>query len=247
MIDSLLIIIIGFFVIFLAGLTKGLTSFGFALISVPILLIFLSPKIVIPIALICSIVINIFILVETRKLVDLRRIWILIITSIVGIPIGTYILIVLDIGMLKVLVASIIILLSIFLWSGIKKKIKNEKLAFIPVGFISGLLNGSTSMGGPPVILLLANQSLEKKIFRANLTTYFIVLNLITLTTFIIGGLVTEEVIGFVLLFFPALIFGALAGIKLVNKVEEELFKKVVLLIVIFTGLLSIVSGMNVL
>ncbi len=98
MTDPLTVIIGGLLVIFLAGMTQGLTGFGFALVSVPIMIILLSPKVVVPIIVIHSFVINLIILFEARKWVDLKRIWPLMIAGITGIPIGTYLLIVLDVS-----------------------------------------------------------------------------------------------------------------------------------------------------
>jgi len=239
--------IIGLFVIFLASATQGLMGFGFALVSASIMIIFLPPKIVVPIIIICSTLNNMIILFEVRKWVDLKRILPLIIAGIIGVPIGTYLLIVLNDNILRIFIGSIIILFAVAFLIGFKRKIKNEKLVFAPVGFISGLLGGSTSMGGPPVILFFTNQGVKKRVFRANLVAYFMVLSLVTISSFILGGLITPEVIKYVILFLPTTIFGVTIGIKLAHKVEEKLFQDIALILVIVAGLLSIVSGLGIL
>jgi len=144
-------------------------------------------------------------------------------------------------------IGSVIILFSVAFLMGFKKKIKNEKLAFAPVGFISGLLSGSTTMGGPPVILFFANQDVEKQVFRANLVAYFMSLSLIAFPSYFLSGLITMEVIKYTILFLPAMILGAIIGIKLVHKIEEKLFRKIALIIVIIAGVLSVVSGLGIL
>jgi len=126
---------------------------------------------------------------------------------------------------------------------GFKRKIKSEKLAFAPVGFISGLLAGSTMMGGPPVILFFTNQGLNKNVFRANIVCYFATLSLATIPAYVAGGLITKEVIKYAILLLPAMICGGITGIKLAHIVQEQLFKKIVLIILIVAGLMSIVSG----
>ena len=246
MTDSLIIIIAGLLVIFLAGITQGLTGFGFALVSVPIMVILLSPKMVVPIVLMHAILINLIILIEARKWVDLKRIWPLMISGIVGIPIGTYLLIVLDVSVLKVFIGAVIIPFAIASFLGFKKQIKNEKLAFAPVGFISGLLSASTTLSGPPVILFFVNQGVEKQIFRANLVAYFTVLSSATVFAFVLGDIITKEVINYAIWFLPATIFGAITGIKLTHKVDEKLFRNIALIIVTIAGLLSIASGLGI-
>ena len=239
--------IVGFFVIFLASVTQGLAGFGFALVSASIMIIFLPPKVVVPIILIQGTLINLIILIKAKKWVDLKRIWPLILAGIVGVPFGTFFLIVLKDSTSKMFIGSVIILFSVAFLMGFKKKIKNEKLAFAPVGFISGLLSGSTTMGGPPVILFFTNQDVEKQVFRANLVAYFMSLSLIAFPSYFLSGLITMEVIEYTILFLPAMILGAIIGIKLVHKIEEKLFRKIALIIVIIAGVLSVVSGLGIL
>jgi len=246
MIDPLIIAIIGFFVIFLGSMTQGLIGFGVILFSAPIMILLLPAKIVVPMIMIYSALINTTILFEARKWVDLKRIWILIIAGIIGVPIGTYLLIVLDDNILRMFIGSIIILFAVALLTGFRKKIKNEKLALAPIGFVGGLLGGSTSMSGPPVIIFFTNQGLKKQVFRANLVAYFMAMSLVAISSFTAGGLITTEVIRYTILFLPAMIFGVAIGIKLVHRVEEKLFQNIVLIVVIIAGVLSVISGLGI-
>ena len=245
--DPLTVLIGGLLVMFVSGITYGLAGFGFALVSVPIMIIFLSPKVVVPIIVIRSFVISLIILFEARKWVDLKRIWPLMIAGVAGIPIGTYLLITLDASIVKILIGSVTIPFAIASLAGFKKHIRSEKLAFAPVGLISGLLTTSTSLSGPPVILFFVNQDVEKQKFRANLVAYFTVLDLVAIPAFMIGGVITTAVINHALWFLPATILGAITGIKLAHRVSEKLFRNIALVIIIFAGLLSILSGIGIL
>ena len=247
MTDPLTVIIGGLLVIFLSSIIQGLTGFGFALVSVPIMMFILSPKVVVPIVIIHSLVINLIILFEARKWVNLKRIWPLMIAGAAGIPIGTYLLVALDASILKIFIGSVIIPFAITSLAGFKKAIRSEKLAFAPVGITSGLLASSTSLSGPPVILFFVNQGIEKEIFRANLVAYFTVLSLAAILAFVIGGVITTTVINYTLWLLPAAILGAMTGIKLTPKVSENIFRIIALVIVIIAGLLSILSGIGIL
>lgn len=247
MTDSLTVIITGLLTIFLAGTIQGMTAFGFVLISVPILVIFLSPKIVVPIIVMHRLLISLVILFETRKWVDLKRIWPLLITSLAGLPLGTYLLIVLDASILKVLIGVLIIPFAIAFLIGFKRQVKNEKLAFAPIGFFSGVLIGSTALSAPPVALFFANQGMEKQTFRANLMAHAVVLTLAAIPAFILGGILTTEVIKYTIWFLPALVLGAITGIKLSRRVDEKLFRNIILTLIIVAGLFSIASGLGIL
>lgn len=240
-------IIIGSFALFFAGLTQGLTGFGFALVSVPILSIILPPKIVIPTALIYGTILNLIILINTRKWVNIKKIWPLLVFGISGVPLGTYILLIFDVKILKIFIGTAIIAFAIILFKGFRKRIQKEKMLFAPVGFISGLLNGSITMSGPPVVLFFTNQGLAKNVFRANLVTYFFALNLATIPAFIIGDLITLDVLKLAVFLLPALFLGVIAGIRLVDRVKEGLFRRITLIIVILAGAFLIISGSGIL
>ncbi len=238
-------VIIGIIIIFAAGMIQGITSFGFSLLAVPLLSIFLPFKIVVPMLIIYSLFLNSIILYNVRKYINLKRIYILIIAGIVGTFFGTYALESLDDSILKIIVGSIVTLSAIAFIKGYRMPVKNEKLSYLPVGLLSGLLNGSASLSGPPIILFLKNQETEKQIFRASLTSYFWALNISTIPIQIARGLIDKTVITYTIYLLPGLVLGVLIGIKLGNKVDESLFKKLTLGLILFMGLLSIISGLR--
>jgi uncharacterized membrane protein YfcA len=164
------------------------------------------------------------------------------IAGLIGVPFGVFSLMVSDTYTMKLFVGITTTLFAISFLLGFKKVIQNEKVAFVPVGFISGLLIGSTSMGGPPVILFFSNQGVEKQAFRANLIAYFGVLSLLAVPTLILGGLMNVEVVNYAITFLPALLLGTITGMKSSKKANEGLFRKITLLIVTVTGLISIFS-----
>jgi len=246
LIDQTLIIIIGCCAIFVAGFVSGLTGSGYALISVPVLILMISPKIVVPVILILSVFLNIYVLIEARRWIDIKRIYPLMIAGVAGMPFGTHLLKVLNVEVLKVFIGLVIVLFALAFFRGFRKEIKNEKIAFAPVGFASGLLNGATAMSGPPVILFFTNQGVPRQVFRANAVAYFLVLNLITLPYLALNGLITKVVINYSLYFLPFMTISAFIGIRLSHRIKEDNFRKIVLLLVTFAGIASVLSGLGI-
>ncbi|MCT4563629.1 MAG: sulfite exporter TauE/SafE family protein [Maledivibacter sp.] len=245
MTNEILTIIMGFLIILSAGFIQGATSFGFSLLSVPLLGLLLPLKIIVPMLIIYSLIMNSIILYQIRQDVKLKRIALLVISAVIATPIGANLLMNLNEGVLKIIVGVIVTISALFLHFGYKAKINNEKLAHLSVGFISGMLNGSVSISGPPVILFLTNQDAPKQVFRATLTAYFWILNIMTVIIFIYKGLITVEVLRYTGYLLPALIIGVLIGVKVGNKVKEESFKKLTTVLIILMGILSIVSGIS--
>ena len=232
-------------IILASSMLQGLTGFGFSILSLPLLTLLLSPKIAVPILVLYSIIINIVVFFSARKAFELNRIWILMIFGIIGVPIGTHFLITFNDNLIKLCIGIFITVFGLLLLLGFRQKIKHEKVSMIPIGFVSGILSGSVSIGGPPVILFLSNQGVNKQVFRANLAVYFFILNIFTIPVYIYTGLISEQVLNYSIKFFPALVIGVVAGNVFSKKIKEEHFRKVVLVLLVLMGILSIVSSLK--
>jgi uncharacterized membrane protein YfcA len=238
---------LAFATLFVAGLVTGLTGFGLALIATPLLVLILPPRVVVPLLALHGTVNNLLILYESRRSLDLRRIWLLTLAGMAGVPFGAYLLAVCEAGVLKAAIGVAITISALAFLLGFKRHLAHERLASVPIGLVSGLLNGSMGMAGPPVILFFANQGVEKATFRANLVAYFTAVNLVTVPAYLLGGLITRPVATYAALLLPALAVGLWAGIGLARRVDEQAFRRVVLLVVGGAGLLAVVSGMGLL
>jgi len=243
MMDSTATLLVGLLAIFFAGFTQGLTAFGFNLVAVPILIMVLPPTMVVPIVMMQAGMLTMAIALEARRWLDLRRIWPLLVAGSIGVPFGARILTILDVNVLKVLIGAVIAAFGVTFLCGFRREIKNEKLAMGPIGLISGVLAGSTGMSGPPVILFLTNQGVGKQVFRANLAFYFTVLSVVAAIAFGREGLITTALLRYAMFLLPAMLVGGIAGIKLAHTVEERLFGKIALIIVIIAGLVALGSG----
>jgi hypothetical protein len=241
------VMILGLVSVFAAGVTSGLTGFGFALVTVPLLVLFLPAQVVVPIVTLLSNLTHVIVIAETWRWFDAKRIWPLIVTSVIATPLGTYLLLVLDAKSMKVLIGVVITLAALAMLTGFKRPIRNEKLAAVPVGLASGILSGSTAMGGPPVVLFFSNQGADKQVCRANFTLLFTIVSLATIPSQLAGGLIGRDVLVYALVFAPALLLGTLAGIRLARSISETVFRRVTLVVVIATGLSAVASGIGLL
>ncbi len=232
-------------VLLLACTLQGITGFGQSLLAVPILISVMSPRTVAPLMLLAGTVLNLILALNARKQIHLGRLWPLILGGIVGVPFGMISLLILPSGTIRIAIGLVIILFSIILILGFSLRIKRERSALFPVGFVSGLLNGAVTMSGPPVILFFTNQELRKEEFRANLVVYFLILNLFTIPVFFAGGLFHSDLITVFLLMIPVLILGSFLGIHLSGILRPDIFRKVALVIVILAGISSLISGLG--
>jgi len=240
-----LTVVWGFVATFLASAITGLTGFGFALVLVPALTLILAPREVVPIIYVLGTVSTIMIVIETYKSIELARIWPLVVAGVIGAPLGTYLLVILDAGLLKIAIGGFCVLTALALLTNLRVSIRNEQVAGAPVGLASGLLGGSTGLAGPPVILFFSNQGKDKQTFRANLTAYYTILGFFMLVSQFMGGLITRDILTYCAWWVPALLLGTLLGMRLARTVSEPLFRKLTLIVVLLSGVSAMMSGLG--
>jgi uncharacterized membrane protein YfcA len=229
--------------VFAAGLVKGLTGFGFSLVAVPVLAVLLGPKTAVPVIVILNALTNVVLFIGCRKLAQPRRIVPMVIAGIAAVPLGMLLLLALDPRILKLIVGCVIMFFAAAFLAGYRHPVRDEKRGYVAAGLVSGALNGLISTGGPPVVLFLTNQDLDKRTFRASLVTYFLFLALGTVPIFFAGGLISLSVVRYGVMLLPALFLGVLAGSRLLRIVPEAAFRKVALVVVMVAGLLAVLSS----
>jgi len=228
--------------ILFSSLIAGLSGFGYSLIAVPFLLLFHEPTVVVPVAIIHGILLNFLIIKDIWKFIDLKRIYPLMIFGAIGTPIGTTALTFFSPDIVKVITGTLIVIFATILIAGFYVKIQKEKLAFISIGMISGFLNGLTTMSGPPVILFYANQKMKKRTFRANLVIYFLFLNIFTFPVLLASNTYNKEILIYALKLSPGVIIGSLLGIMLVKRINNFVFRKITLLLVLLSGVVTVLT-----
>lgn len=235
-------LLFGWVTVLIAALIQGMTGFGFALVAVPLLSSFLLPKEVVPIIITYCLVLNFMMLFKQRKFIKIAPIKGIIIFGIIGIPIGVYLLNVLTASQIKLFASVLIIFSSLMMIFGWEWKTHKDFLATCVAGLISGILNGSTSMSGPPIVLFLANKKVGKESFRSYLPTYGLITNFLTLIVLFFNHNFNKEVLIHMLSLCPALIIGLFTGIVLVKRINEAVFRKLSLYLILGTGCYTFVT-----
>src|SRR5690606_21195561 len=107
---------------------------------------------------------------------------------------------------------------------------------------LSGVLNGSISVSGPPLVLFLANQGKDVDVFRSNLVVYGFFLNVFTLGMFAYQGFLNQEVISITLVACIAMALGTGLGMLLAKRVNQEMFKKIVIYLLMGSSIWATVN-----
>ena len=235
-------IVFGMLIVLVAGFIQGLTSFGLSIVAIPLLIRLFPLREVVPTIVVLALLTNTLILISARKEIKFKKFVPLVLMGILFLPVGAYSLNHLNPDYLKLCFGILITVFSLLLILKKTFPIKHEKIGFIITGSLSGFLNGSLSLSGPPVVLFLSNQGIDKGTFRANITLYFLILNIIAIIVFLATGLMNRVVGERILYLAPALVVGVLAGIKISKGLGDDTFRKVVLILLLMSGVWTTIS-----
>jgi len=229
---------------FLAAGCQSLTGFGSSLLAVPLLSLYLDAKLAVVIATLISTVISAPLLLEVRRQVRPAKVVPLAIGSVVGVPVGILILKGVDAGVLKVLVAVVVILASALLFLAPRLTLgRRNTLSSLVIGALSGLLRASTSMAGPPVVLYTLSHEREIEEFRSTILALFLITGLLTVPGLIVADLISRDALKAAAVAVPGMALGLLVGARLRWRVEPKLFRTLVLAVLVITSIGVIVSA----
>ncbi len=216
---------------------QGFTSFGFSLVAIPLLSLFLDAKLIIIITVTYSLVINTMVFRKYYKDARLLKILPLLISAIIFTFVGISYLNTIDDHLLKLVIGILLVIVGIINNLGIRFDLKKPEKYYFPVGAVSGVLNGIGGISGPPVLVFLSNIDLSRSQFKATLSSYFLTLNIVAILTYIYKGFYTPENLRIIWTYLPHVIIGTGIGLYTSTKIEERLFKRIINIAIPIMGL----------
>lgn len=219
-------------IVLAASLVKGITGFGFALVSLPLLLIWYSPREIIPVLILCNLIASAIIVLQKKeqKLVSWQFRHLIVFGAIFTIA-GVLTLRYFPEEIIIKIVSTFFILLSIFSLVGIKHSFKFSPFAYKIAGAFIGFLTGSISISGPPLALFLHSANVGNREFREIFAWFSIATSVIALAGYGFCGLLTMRTFEISALFLPILFAGSFIGKKINRNIPVPVFKKSVLFI----------------
>ncbi|MGH6932066.1 MAG: sulfite exporter TauE/SafE family protein, partial [Dongiaceae bacterium] len=221
--------VFAFAIVFAAGVLRGFTGFGFALAAVPTLTLFIDPIEAVPATLIVALIAGAELIPKAWPHVEWRSMRLLLAGAVAGTPLGVYALSALPSNVMRGVIGAIVLLSVALLWRGYRFQASPPRAARIGIGMLSGLLNGGTAMGGPPVIIYFLATSDGVAIGRASMLVYFFFAALWSVTVAGAANLLDGKTIVFAALMLPFMAIGNRIGDRWFNKSSSGMYYRVAL------------------
>jgi uncharacterized membrane protein YfcA len=161
-----------------------------------------------------------------------------IIGGAIGVPIGTMLLTSINPAYLRIGVGVLLLLYSSYgLARPVFKPVQAGVLADSGIGFLNGLLSGLTGLPGLIVTVWCQFRGGPKDVQRTIFQPVMLAAIAVNAASLTIAGAITAETVRLYLLGLPFLLAGLWSGFKLYGKLDDAAFRKVILLLLLVSGL----------
>lgn len=202
-------------IVFVAAVIRGFSGFGLALVAVPLLSMIMVPSAFVPLIFGMQIIAVVPGLKRTLKSAQWKQIVPLVPGGFLGTWVGLQILYRINPDFIGFVIAITVVFVAFFLRGGFRLGRQFTNFEIASIGLLSGLLNGSAGLPGPPVIIAQLMSPNTAKMVRSNLIVFFTILSLFGIASIISGGNLDNTHVYLMATSAPFLILGTLLGEKL--------------------------------
>jgi uncharacterized membrane protein YfcA len=232
----------------LAAFIKGATGLGFPLIATPAIALLLDIRTAVTVLILPNLFMDSAQVIRDGLPYDvLRRFSNLIAPTIIGVFLGTMVLVRTPLWILNFCLGVMVLA---FVFSNLLRfnftiSPRSEKILSPLFGFISGFLNGMTNAAGPTLAIYLYSLKLEKRTFVKSLGTVFVITKLSQLVAISTWNLFNWDTI---ILSVQVLLFtlaGFYAGMKAQDRVNQVNFNRGLLALLCLIGVLLLLRAVT--
>lgn len=238
-----LIFIVGAIV---AGFVQGLTGFAFGLVAMSFWVWVLPPQLAAPLVIFASLWGHIISITSEKKNYHFDKILVLpyIIAGLIGVPIGVWLL-----DLVEPITFKFVLALFLMIWSPIMlfhprfSLIQNSgKVADSSIGFLGGILGGLGGFSGslPSAWVMLKGLSKDKQ--RYIMRHFNFAIQCFAMIAYLIQGNINSQHIPYIGILVITVTVPAIFGAKMFYKISESQFKKIVLGLLFASGIFMMLS-----
>jgi len=230
--------------ILIAAIIRGYSGFGFSMVAVISLSLVFTPKEVVPLILLMEVVASASLLPRVWRQVDWHSLLWLSAGVLFGTPAGVYLLANIHARPMRAAIAIAVMALVVLLWRGFALKSMPGRGQTLATGVASGLLNGSATIGGPPVILFYFSTPAGVAVSRASLIAFFLGTDILAFVICLVQGLVNVKTGVMLAACLIPLLIGIGLGSHFFKQSNEESFRRKVLILLMILSLVAFIRAL---
>lgn len=210
-----------------AGLARGFSGFGAALIFVPLASAVVGPQVAVPLLLVVDGVMSAGMIPAAARQAQRSEVMVMAIGAVFGVPAGVWLLANLEPSTIRWSIVLVVVILLGLLMSGRRYSGRPGTPLTVLVGLVSGVFSGAAQIGGPPVVAYWLGGDTPLPLIRANIVAYFVISTVLAAVGYIWGGLITSGVLLLAAVNAPLYGLGVWAGSRMFALASERTFRRI--------------------
>jgi len=223
-----------------AGLARGFSGFGAALIFMPAGSALVGPEVAAPVLLVTDGILSLGFLPRAYRLARRRDVMLMAAGAVIGVPLGAWVLRHADPLLLRWLIAGLASSMLLLLLSGWRYHGTPSAPVTAMVGAVSGLFGGLAQMTGPPVVAYWLSGKETHGTMRASIILFFGATTVFTFISYIAAGLITPGTLWLAALVAPAYALGLFGGARTFHLASPEVFRRLCFVLIAASVLTSL-------
>ena len=226
-------------VFLVSSFLKGLTGLGFSTVCLGFLATFIDIKLAIPLVFLPSLSSNMMVMLQAGRFIEaLKRFWPLYLSALPGLVLGILFLTHSRNEAPKCVLGVVLLIYGVW---GLKAGMlplssKREKQLMLPIGLTSGLVNGATGSQIMPIMPYLLSLKMDKELFVQTINCAFTINTLVMMAWLGKVGVLTMPVAYLSAVGILPVALGIWLGGAIRKRVKEELYRKIVFVMLIVLG-----------
>ena len=222
----------------IGGVVLGVAGFGIGMTAAPLMLIVTDPVTVVVTVNAVALLMYGAVLYETRNHLPVRKMTPTGLAGLAGVPIGVYFLASAEAAILRVSITAAILVLAVVVGMNFQRPVPKPHLVGPVLGFAVGVMIATLGIGGPLLVLFLLTQGTLRQGLRASMAYFFFPIEAASVVGFVVAGLFTAERVTLVLAAIPAVLVGFWISTLLGRRMNERMFRRVVVGVIVATSLM---------
>ncbi len=225
----------------LAGVIRGFSGFGSAMMTVPIFSLLFGPVQAVATVAVLEAVVTVQLLPRALGQASWRDVLLLSATACPVIPLANRILLTTDPDFMRRVIAVLVILFALVMLAGWRYRGRRHPAATLGVGALTGALIGFAGMAAPVVVLYLLSGPDGAARNRANIIVFFTAIVAVLLASLWLQGGIVAETAWRSALLAPVFIATTFVGARFFGHASEALFRRAVLYFLVVVGVVTFV------
>jgi uncharacterized membrane protein YfcA len=224
--------------LFIGSTVLSTVGFGIGMTATPVLLLVFDPQTVVVVVNTISIPLFSLIIYQNRTEIPFRSVLPWSIAGLAGVPIGVFVLSSASAGILRIGITVLIIAMTIVTALNLQRVIPRSRWFGMVVAIVVSALLNSLGIGGPLMALYILGQGYSRNAVRGSLAFFFVVVEASGVLGYGYTGLLTGERIALILVTVIPVILGFWLATFLVRRMNEAVFRRAVVIVIVATSLM---------